>query len=141
MSSSTARPVWVASQRDRSFRPVAKQDSPLSGRYCPRSLQDQPIAAYLQSLDTGSDSSMTTLQYADTAFAASPPALPRLEPTRSPQFSPLTTFRAPVRHRDSRYSHCLDRLLILKTIEPRVGGHHSWCAPEPALVLFDRGNQ
>jgi hypothetical protein len=52
--------------------------------------------------------SMTTLQYADTAFAASPPALPRLEPTRSLQFSPLTTFRAPARHRDSRYPHSLD---------------------------------
>jgi hypothetical protein len=57
--------------------------------------------------------SMTTLQYADTAFASSPPALlPRLEPTRSLQFSPLTTFRAPARHRDSRYAHCLDGLLI-----------------------------
>jgi len=57
--------------------------------------------------------SMTTLQYADTAFAAGPPALPGLEPTRSLQFSPLTTFRAPTRHCDSRYAHSLDGLLIL----------------------------
>src|SRR5712692_11825730 len=57
--------------------------------------------------------SMTTLQHADAAFASGPPALPGSEPTRSLQFSPLAAFGAPTRHRDARYSHSLDGLLIV----------------------------
>src|SRR5260370_26159146 len=57
--------------------------------------------------------SMTTLQHADTAFASGPPALPSPEPTRFLQFSPLAAFAAPTRHRDARYAHSLDGLLIL----------------------------
>jgi hypothetical protein len=55
----------------------------------------------------------TTLQHADAAFASSPPALPSAEPTCPLQFSPLTAFGAPTRHRDANYAHFLDGLLIL----------------------------
>ena len=56
--------------------------------------------------------SMTTLQHADAAFASGPPTLPGSEPTHSLQFSSLAAFGAPTRHRDARYAHSLDALLI-----------------------------
>ena len=57
--------------------------------------------------------SMTTLQHADAALASGPPTLPGAEPTRFLQSSPVAAFGAPARHRDSRYAHSLDGLLIL----------------------------